>query len=72
MMHNVNIEEMKKMKFSVLALSLFSIVEIEPIEHLETVMHDVNIEDMMKVKPSILALSLFSSTRPAATFNLKE
>jgi len=36
-------------KNAALALSLFSIAEIEPTEHRETVMHDVNIKDMMKV-----------------------
>ena len=49
MVHDVNIEEMTKMKSSVLALSLLSIAEIEPTEHREIVMHDVNSEDMMKV-----------------------
>ena len=51
-----------KGKMPILALSLFSIAEIVPIKHRETVMHDVNIEDMTKVKPSVLALSFFSST----------
>ena len=45
----------------ILALLLFSIVEIEPTEHQEIVMHDVNIEDKMKVEPSVLAWLLFSS-----------
>ena len=56
---------------SILALSLFSIAEIEPTEHQETVMHDVNIEDMTKVEPSVLALSLFYSTQTCIHFQFR-
>ena len=38
MMHDVNIEEMTKMKSSILALSLFSIAEIESTEWQEIAM----------------------------------
>ena len=51
-----------KSKMMVLALSLFSIAEIDPIKHQKIVMHDLNIEDIMKIEPSVLALSFFSST----------
>ena len=37
-MYDVNIEEMTKMKSSILALSVFSITEIEPTEQRETAM----------------------------------
>ena len=59
-MLNVNIEKITKAKVLVLALSLFSTNDGEPIEHQKIIMYAVNIEEMTKMKSSVLALSLFS------------
>ena len=59
-MLNVNIEKITKAKVSILALSLFSINDGEPIEHQKIIMYDVNIKEMIKMKSSVLSLSLFS------------